>query len=628
MQLNAEQQQVIDVTNHCLVIAGPGSGKTRTVVSKIGQVLKGSDLTRVVAVTFTRDSATEMGVRLRREFGEATSKRALIGTFHALAYRQLKAAKLIDRVLAPHEQSAYIEQTLHAMKVKPDLREMVVREIETCKCSLDFDMYAIQEDHPILNHYQMLIRRVGALDMHDLLREAVRHMRRGTLAPIDCSHLMVDEFQDTDECQYAWIQEHINHGSMVTAIGDDDQSIYAWRRAMGYAGMQRFLDDTRGTRIELSSNYRSFAEITDVGDNIVSLNRDRMPKRIFAARGTGGAVKLATFVNSTSEMEAIVNAIIRWCKAYGHVDPNGRDATGSPMERFVPPAGTWAVLARTGFQLRPLHAWMIGMGVVARRSGRNMWALQPISTFLSFLTFLETHDAVGFDLMCRFSHISNGALHQLHTTYDSHFDDLFISPPKLDGIQKEDHARLTLLCQRMLGWHHELRIKRYKVLIDGLVDYMCDVISGSNKTKAADETDTSRGEDPRITDLKLAGTILQRMSGSLQVRIARVTSSDTTSSKKKKSKDSDKEAPSPSEGDGAPGVALHTIHGAKGLEFDHVWVTGLDRDVFPSAKSPEDEERRLFYVAITRAKNELYLSGTSSKGVSRFHDEVRDILRR
>ena len=287
IQLNPEQQEVVDHDGHSLVVACPGSGKTRVIVVKIGHILSRSPKSRVCAVTFTRDAANELKKRLIDDIGsEVVNKRTRVGTFHSLAIRQLRACGQIGKVASPAEQQIFVQRALASCEADITYEE-AVQTIETVKSSRG---PVPEEDSPLYQAYAALLKRAQVEDLYDVLKKSLTLMQQGVVPPYPVEYMLVDEFQDTDEIQLAWVLEHVKAGTRVTVVGDDDQSVYSFRRALGYQGMDRFRTATGATLIALGTNYRCRSEILSAAETLICHNQERIAKTLRAARGEGGKV--------------------------------------------------------------------------------------------------------------------------------------------------------------------------------------------------------------------------------------------------------------------------------------------------------------------------------------------------
>lgn len=584
MSLNVDQLRAVEAEGDVLVVACPGSGKTKLLVEKIRYILAKRRDARIIVVTFSRKSAEEIEERAIAEIGETAARRSCrFGTFHGHAIRQLTAAKKMKRLLKASEQYEYMRRAWLSLNDDNLSMEDAIQMIESCKCLVDFK----PEDNipgKLFLAYTALTTRNGVMDFSDTIVESVRMMRSGDVPPLGGTHFLVDEFQDTDAAQLSWLQEHQKTGAFVTGVGDDDQSIYSWRNAMGYAGMIKFADACSAVKVTLGTNYRCRSEILLHAERLIANNPDRIGKRLFANRGSGGAVEILRFGDELEEAEAIASKVIE---------------TGRPTPK------KWAVLARTNLLLEAVDGTFRAQGIPFFRSGGTSFWDNPKmpgpSLLLALLESVQSGRIAGIDRIFHWCGVQDDDLETFHR----------LAAGGIDKVTEETvrQSDLGTFAKSLLGgtggfmvlfhgWRKETAAKRYLGAILGAGDWMVDHV----------RNDTN-GLQAKL--IKIATGILtsNRMEGTLLQRVARVT---TKTSKKDKGDKEEKD-----------GVGLYTVHSSKGLEFENVWVVGAEKDVFPSPKSAVQEERRLMYVAITRAKDRLYISSSAANPESPFIEEAR-----
>lgn len=577
IQLNPEQQEVVDHDGHCLVVACPGSGKTRVIVVKIGHILSKNPRSRVCAVTFTRDSANELKKRLVGDIGaEIVNKRTRVGTFHSLAIRQLRASGQVGKVASPAEQQIFVQRALAASEAEMTFEE-AVQTIETVKSSRT---PVPEEDSPLYLAYANLLKRAQVEDLYDVLKKSLTLMQQGAVPAYPVEYMLVDEFQDTDEVQLAWVLEHVKAGTRVTVVGDDDQSVYSFRRALGYQGMDRFRMATDATLISLGTNYRCRSEILSAAERLICHNKERIDKALKAARGTGGGVMSLRYRSRPTEAEAVIEAILP------HVIPMLND----PWFTYTVPAGQWAVLARNRRTLdcveQALHSRRIRY---VRPPSESIWTRPPFVFFISLLRSVQTGSADGIDQTLHYSGFAQEHIELIHDAMQPEAWRLLDGQlPALAGLPDDLSKTLKNFSTRAAGWRSQARQGNYRLAILGVADWFSERI---------------RNPDEKELFTTLAESVC-RLNGSLAQRVNTLT------------------LPSNGAGDddeGPSGVALMTMHGSKGLEFDNVWIIASEDGVIPSPKNHVyDEERRLMYVAMTRAKNQLYMSSRVTEQPSPF----------
>lgn len=589
ISLNPEQQAVVDHDGHCLVVACPGSGKTRVIVIKIEHLLATIPKSRVCAVTFTRDAANELKKRLlvsaKKRFGheaaaQIVSRRTRVGTFHSLAIRQLRASGQIGKIASPAEQLAYVHRALAMSEAEIPLEE-AVQIIETVKSSR---AVVPEEDHPVYQAYASLLKRAQIEDLHDVLRKSLHLMQTGEVPPYPVEYMLVDEFQDTDEIQLAWVLEHVKAGTKVTVVGDDDQSVYSFRHALGYQGMERFREATEARLITLGTNYRCRSEVLSAAGLLIGHNQERIDKSLKAARGPGGSVTSLRFSSRPLEAEAVIE------KIWSDVEPY----KGDPWFIYTVSTGKWAVLARSRRTLdcveQALHARRIRY---LRPPSESIWSRQPFVFFISLLRSLQSGEVVGIDQALHFAGLAHDHFEMIQEAMQTDLWRLLdgVLPP-LDGLPDDAAKTLKKFAGLSTGWRRQVRDGEYNLAILGVSDWFTDRIKGDDERELFKTLTESVG--------KLSGSLVERVN--------------TLTLPKPENKDDGED-----DNDSASGVSLMTMHGSKGLEFDNVWIIAAEEGVIPSPKNPVyDEERRLMYVGMTRAKDHLTMTSRVIQSPSPF----------
>jgi len=575
IRLNPEQQEVVDHNGHCLVVACPGSGKTRVIVVKISHILSSIPKSRVCAVTFTRDAANELKKRLVDSIGsEIVNKRTRVGTFHSLAIRQLRANGHIGKVATPAEQRIFLHRALAASESEMTFEE-AAQLVEKVKASISSTP---EQDSDLYQTYANLLKRAQVEDLYDVLKKSLTLMQQGVVSPYPVEYMLVDEFQDTDEIQLAWVLEHVKAGTRVTVVGDDDQSVYSFRRALGYQGMERFRVATGASLIALGTNYRSRSEILSAAEKLICHNEERIKKPLNAVRGEGGKVFSVRHSSRPQEAEAVIEAILPY------VVPCQKD----PWFTYTVPPGQWAVLARNRRTLdcieEALHSRHIRY---VRPPSESIWTRPPFVYFISLLRSIQTGSADGVEQTLHFSGFMHEHIEMVHEAMQPELWRLMEGQvPSLPGLPEDINKTLKNFCTRSTGWRRQARLGNYRLAILGIADWFVERISNPDERE-------------------LFGTLAQsvcRLNGSLAQRVNTLTLPASSSDE-----------------DGPSGVSLMTMHGSKGLEFDNVWIIAAEDNVIPSPKNPVyDEERRLMYVGMTRAKEHLFMSSRVTEQPSPF----------
>ena len=581
MKLNPDQQRVVDTDGHCRVVACPGSVKTRVVTTKIGALLKRHPGARICAVTFTRDAAAELQHRVVTEIGESVYKRQCrIGTFHSLAIRQLRNSNRLGKVASPSEQVSYLKRAIAL--VDPSMSyEDATYIIEKAKTSL-VDCPEWQND--LYKAYSEILSRNKVEDLYDVIRNALTLMKSGEVKPYPDQFMMVDEFQDTDHIQLEWVLHHANNGTAVTVVGDDDQSIYSWRGALGFPGMQDFVSRTRAEAITLAVNYRCHEEILSAAGRLITCNSERVDKQLRSFRGPGGRISSLRFASREDEAENLATSIL-------DVSIPITDNPSILFNRTVP-KDSWAVLARSKRLLDAVETALQCSGIRYRRSsGESLWSRPPFVFMLGLIKSIQTGARDGIDHALHHAlsrrvgvQSAHTALKKLHDQFPSDFAAIFTGA-HIDqrDMLGEESSVITAFAQRGKAWRALALDGKFAIVIRGVTEWFASFESGEND---------------KAFVIRMGETIV-RLNGSLVQRANALSMSSNEPA-----------------GDG---VCLYTMHGSKGLEFNNVWIIGTEATTIPSPKNPNfEEERRLMYVAMTRAKDRLIISSSIPDEPSQF----------
>lgn len=578
---NPAQQQAIRMEGHCLILACPGAGKTFTLRERAVHLLKKHPGTRLCAVTFTADAASELEQRIRAGMPEA-GDRLICGTFHSICKRQIEATGRKFTLLNDGEQSdllrrAYLESFGRDSGIS---LESAIAFVESMKCRIDpLSMRGdIDIRAPMYDAYQRLLRQMGALDFSDLLLEAVRGMQDGSITPLPVRFMLVDEYQDTDPVQEAWMREHLRQGVQVTVVGDDDQSIYSFRNALSYSGMERFRIEANAPTVKLNMTYRCAREILVPAAKLIVKNEERVPKSLETNSTARGVVRLRNFGSAQEEAEAVIRAIL---------------TSGAPHE--------WGILARTNAQLDVLEKFFrpLGENLPYKRSGgASLWSLPGPALFMSVTESIANRHMLGIDLLLKKSGVSNDELSKIHAKCRSREPGSLMRFIAAYGDNaKTPTAELARL------------VKQWVAFSDSSPQLAFNGIGSYIKTKVRLYDGTRKGEEKAKDDrmIEHCAKLFDGLGSSMGKCLTTLRQREQRKNEKPRSKE---EAERRREAEGA---RLMTLHASKGLEFDRVWIVGCEEGVLPSKQGDREEERRLFYVGITRAREELTVSYTVNK---------------
>lgn len=524
MILNEEQSLAVHHEGHSVIVACPGSGKTRVLVERAARLHAERPLAEIVVVTFTRQAAIELRRRLSEKV--ATLARLRVATFHSLALQQL-LTRTNSRICGPSEQMALLRRAAAGHLSDSNFRDFL--SASDAYTSGDLSALDNPEYQRAYDDYLDLLAEYNAVDFSQGILKSVEGMEDGTLAPFPCNHLLVDEVQDIDAMQVRWVAAHTRAGAELTVVGDDDQSIYAFRSALGYRGMQKIQRSLDAALLRLSINYRNHDEVLGLAVSLIEHNTNRVPKNLMSAKGSGGQARLhASFWTDLEEVGAMID----------HVQQS--------------PSG-WALIARSNYKLDVAERLLRERKIPFSRPGRaRFWESEEPALFLGLLRPDALHDPLLFSAACTRAACT---------------------------LQDRPIAALRQLLRRR-------RSEAPDVFIHSVSSWLLQHVGGLQ----ADRRDGIRGIVERCR------RYLLEMTGTLDERIHHATRPPSTKRER---------------------LCLLTMHAAKGLEFPAVWIFGCQDGVIPSNREANlAEERRLLYVAMTRAESELHLSFSWNKTIN------------
>lgn len=561
LQLNPYQARAVSASGHVTILACPGSGKTRVLSERAARLLGTNPIGRLCAVTFTRDAADELRGRILNACGEAQARRLAVGTFHSLALSQLKRGGMLpSRLLSDGERLAVLRRAWKqhgaALKFESVLQAVEASKSKTHPPVIDPAMEAV-----VLG-YQELLAAEGAMDFSDLLLRSVQRMQDGSMPHLPIRWLLVDEAQDMDEVQKEWILAHGRNGVEVTLVGDDDQSLYSFRHALGYAGLTDISDALASSVTTLPVNYRCAPNILSHAACLIGRNKQRANKQIAAHRGDVGVIN-------------VIRAADRW-------DEAGAIARGVVESDSV----SWAVLGRTNTIVDTAEVALSDAGLpIVRSGGKSVWEHSIGSLYLGLLRSIQDGSWTGIANAMAFAglHPTEVNGHSRNTS-----GNCFERLDAAIGSTEDAPTRKSLMGIRsgLASWVDQTAKGRAVLVIHGVAAYLAEHCKPSQHAL-----------------LRRLESSFARMPGSLGQRLALIGKSNAPRGQ---------------------AVQIMTLHASKGLEFDNVWIMGCEEGNLPHTDSTEEDERRLLYVGMTRARHRLILSYAIEEGVvSRFFEEAR-----
>ncbi|WP_354674613.1 UvrD-helicase domain-containing protein [Cupriavidus alkaliphilus] len=653
--LNAEQLAAVTLPDEpALILAGAGSGKTRVLTTRIAWLIQNGHVSPagILAVTFTNKAAKEMQTRLSSML-PINTRGMWIGTFHGLCNRMLRAhfrdAGLPQTfaILDSQDQLSALKRLLKSLNVDDEkypaknlqyfinnAKEQGLRPADV-EANDDFnkrfvDLYAAYDmqcqREGVVDFAELLLRCYELLRYNDAIRQHYQHRFR---------HVLVDEFQDTNVLQYQWLKLLAGHGTQnpaaVFAVGDDDQSIYAFRGA-NVGNMRDFEHEFRVRRmIKLEQNYRSHGHILDSANHLISHNARRLGKNLRTDAGHGEPVRVFQGGSDGQEAAWIIEEI--------------RDQIAQGASR-----AEIAILYRSNAQSRVIEHALFSAGIPYRvYGGLRFFERAEIKHALAYMQLLENpRNDAAFGRVVNFPARGIGArslevLQDMARQYDCALAEAVAYVPGAAGSKlatfarlidkmREDTRRMTLaetveyvINHSGLITHYQGekegqdRIENLQELVTAAQAFVVEEGYGLEALAAVIPADRSPAM-PALADGDQSQQLLdpEALPVVMTPLVAFLTHASLEAG--------DNQAQA-----GQDAVQMMTVHAAKGLEFDVVFISGLEEGLFPHENSMMDpdgleEERRLMYVAITRARKRLYMSFAQSRmlhGQTRYHVRSR-----
>jgi len=603
--LNDKQRQAVSAEDgHMLVLAGAGSGKTRVLVHRIAWLIQQCHYSpfSILAVTFTNKAASEMRGRVEQLLGSSV-RNMWIGTFHGLAHRLLRAHYMDVglpqnfQILDSDDQQRLIKRLIKSMNL--DDKRWPAKQAQwyiNGKKDEGLRAHHIETYDPneqtlksIYEAYQESCDRAGLVDFAELLLRAHELLRNNTSVREHYQrrfrHILVDEFQDTNSIQYAWIRLLSGAQNYVTIVGDDDQSIYGWRGAR-VENIQQFMDDYPAvTTIRLEQNYRSTGTILRAANAVIANNAERLGKDLWTDGNDGEPVSLYAAFKEMDEARYIVGRIEEW-----------RDQ-GNALQDV-------ALLYRSNAQSRVLEEALLHARMPYRiYGGLRFFERQEIKDALAYLRILANRDddaALERVINTPTRGIGNRTLDMVRQTARENQQSLWqaanamVSQKSLAGRARNAVAAFIEFVENLDNETEEFTLGR-----------LSDEVIRRSGLLAMYEAEKGEKAETRVENLKELVNACQNFNldeNEEQMSPLNAFLAHAALEAGEEQADEYQDA-----------VQLMTLHSAKGLEFPLVFMTGVEEGVFPSQQSMDEpgrleEERRLCYVGMTRAMQKLVLT--------------------
>ncbi|MBN8484489.1 MAG: UvrD-helicase domain-containing protein [Sphingomonadales bacterium] len=606
--LNPPQREAVLTTEGpVLMLAGAGTGKTAALTARLAHIVRSRLAwpSEILCVTFTNKAAREMKERVGHLVGPAVEGMPWLGTFHAIAAKMLRRhAELAGlqsnyTIIDTDDQLRVLKQLIQAEGL--DEKRWPARQLAGCidrwknrgllpqdLSAGDSEAYANGQGQKFYRLYQERLKALNACDFGDLLLHMLNILRanREILEQYQqrFKYIMVDEYQDTNQVQYLWLRLLAQARKNICVVGDDDQSIYSWRGAE-VANILRFEQDFPGAKvIKLEQNYRSTPDILAAASGLIDANSQRLGKTLWTERGGGDKVRVIGVWDGPEEARRI-----------------GEEA--ERLERERASLATVAILVRAQFQTREFEDRFIAIGLPYKIvGGFRFYERAEIRDALAYLRLVaQPSDDLAFERIYNTPKrgLGDKTLEKLHRHARARGVPLSLAAVEIaDTDELPARARNTLLAfmRDVARWRDLAKQTTPAELARTMLDE-----SGYTAALQAEKSAESAGRLENLAELARAMEEYETLSDFLE-HVSLVMDNEAN--------------------DQAEKLTIMTIHAAKGLEFDHVFLPGWEEGVFPSQRAMDEgglasleEERRLAYVAITRARRQCTILHAANRRI-------------
>ena len=623
VHLNKNQKEaIIDLEGPCLIVAGAGSGKTRVLTSRVVHIIKEKKAwpNQILCVTFTNKAAREMQNRIANFLKEKQTSIPWLGTFHSVSAKLLRrhaeAVGLNSRftIIDQEDQLRLIKnickaENIDIKKIAPQFILAFINQWKN-KGLLPKDVVVkkgLLLENAILKvykFYQERLKILNSCDFGDLILHCVTMFENNSdileLYLKNFKYILVDEYQDSNHIQSKWLNLLAKKNNNICCVGDDDQSIYSWRGAE----IKNFLNFNKTYKnakiIKLEQNYRSTQNILSAASGLIAKNNDRLGKKLWTDGKDGELIKLTCYKNGREEATGISDIIEQKLKKKYSLN-------------------NISILVRAIFQTREFEERFLKIGMGYRViGGTKFYERAEIKDSVAFLRIVnQKNDDLAFERIINVPKRSVGdsTIKQLYDWARKNkksLEDSAVELLQLNKIKPKAKLGLVKILNLFNKWRLDLKEKKHYELMEIILDE-----SGYSKMLKDKKDLENEGRLENLKELIRGMHDFDNLQGFLE-HVALATSIDQDWDGKK--------------------VNLMTMHAAKGLEFDAVFLPGWEEGLFPHQKSLEEkgdlaleEERRLAYVGLTRAKKESFISFVMSRFyrgdwveslASRFIDEL------
>ena len=613
--LNEQQKAaVLNVEGPSLVVAGAGSGKTKVLTSKLAYLVdqKKAWPNQILCVTFTNKAAKEMRDRVIKILGNRLNSMPWLGTFHSISVRFLRrhaeavGIKSNFTILDTEDQKKLIKnickgENIDAKKISPQFimstidrwknKGLLPEEVRLNKKDI-FDNQILK----VYKIYQNKIKDLNSCDFGDLILYCVKLFEKNldirNIYSNNFKYILVDEYQDTNLIQNKWLNLIVNKNKNICCVGDDDQSIYSWRGAeiKNFLGFNKVYPNCKIFRLE--QNYRSTKNILDIASHLIAHNKDRLGKKLWSEGKRGDRVRLNCYKNGKEEARGVSNILEDFNKNKNSLNDV-------------------AILVRAIYQTREFEERFLKVGINYRIiGGIKFYERAEVKDAICYLRIInQKYDDLAFERIVNTPRrgLGDTTIKQLHEFSSKNKICLEDSARQL--LQNNEFKpKIKIIFSNLLDliskWRSDLKKNKHFDLLKIVLDESGYSAMLKNKKDLENE---NRLEN--LKELLRAMNDYDNLQGFLE-HVALATSIDQEWDDEK--------------------VNIMTIHAAKGLEFDSVFLPGWEEGLFPHQKSLEEkgdlaleEERRLAYVGVTRAKKKAYISFATQRI---WHGEWMDSL--
>ena len=632
--LNEKQIEAVTTSDEsALILAGAGSGKTKVLTSRVAWLIHNQTTSPggILAVTFTNKAAKEMLVRISSQL-PINTRGMWVGTFHGLCNRFLKkhhkdaGLPEIFQILDSADQKSAIKRVMKSMNIdeelftSKDLQYFINANKEEGVRSNDYQAFddISKKKNEVYSAYEKKCQKEGVVDFAELLLRCLELLQKNVSIREHYQsifkHILVDEFQDTSKLQYQWLKLLTSNQSFIFAVGDDDQSIYGFRGASP-GNMKDLQNDFKIKNvIKLEQNYRSTNNILNAANAIIDNNKDRLGKNLWASLGDGDLIRQYTALDDRLEAAYLVDEIKMMYRA------------GSRYDQI-------AILYRNNAQSRVIEMAMVTNQIPYRVfGGLRFFDRAEVKHTLAYLRLISNkNDDNAFIRIVNFPPRGIGAR----------------SIEQLDDYTKKNDCSMWEAAKAFLSENKSPKISIFVNLIQNIEDQ----IHGTGIDESIDYINTYSGLKEHYAKDKDGGSRIENLDELVSAAKSYMIDTREENSEDKLTGNqslllaefldyTSLESGELQASAGDDALQLMTIHSSKGLEFDVVFITGLEDGLCPHERSlleqkGIEEERRLMYVAVTRARNKLYLSLAQSRMTygqprynlpSRFLDEIPEEL--